>query len=209
MPFALLPAWPYVADMVGEGQSGAVRLDALSCVRGGRLLFEDVNLALSAGEAAFITGPNGVGKSSLLRIIAGLFSPVSGTVTVSGRVALANEDLALDSRATLGDALGFWAQLDGTNDVWPALEAFGIGHLFAVPVRILSTGQRKRAMLARCVASQADVWLLDEPGNGLDAASLDRLTAAMATHRECGGIIVVASHQDLDLPGAHLLELGS
>jgi heme exporter protein A len=209
MPFALHPAWPYVADMVGEGQSWSVRLDALSCVRGGRVLFEAVNLSLNAGDAALVAGPNGVGKSSLLRLIAGLLSPVSGTVTVSGRVALANEDLALDPRARLADALGFWARLDGTDDVAFALEEFGINHLLNVPVRILSTGQRKRAVLARCVASQADIWLLDEPGNGLDTASLDRLTAAMATHRSRGGIIVAASHQALDLPDAKLLVLGS
>ncbi len=194
--------------MVGEGQSGSVEATALSCVRGGRLLFDNVSLSLGAGQAALISGPNGVGKSSLLRLIAGLLAPASGSVQCHGKVALANEDLALDPRATLRDALGFWARIDGTDAVLTALQAFGIGHLIDIPVRILSTGQRKRAVLARIVSSGADIWLLDEPGNGLDTGSLDHLTVAMATHRSRGGIVIAASHQPLSLPEAQNLELG-
>ncbi len=181
--------------------SASLRLDGLACIRGGRMLFSGLELALEGGAAALVTGPNGVGKSSLLRLIAGLLTPFAGTVAVTGKIALADEALALDREQPLAAALGFWARLDG-GDVAAALVALGIAHLAEVPVRILSTGQRKRAVLARTLASNAEIWLLDEPGNGMDAAALDRLAAAMAAYRAAGGIVVAASHQPLDLPGA-------
>ena len=187
--------------MQGSGQPISAALSNLACVRGGRMLFKGLSLSLSAGDAALVTGPNGVGKSSLLRLIAGLLDPYVGTVALMGRAALADQELALDARLPLAKALHFWAGLDG-GDVGSALAAVAMDHLAAVPVRILSTGQRKRAVLARTIASGADIWLLDEPGNGLDAASLDRLNRVMAAHRAKGGIIIAASHQPLDLPGA-------
>ncbi len=165
------------------------------------MLFKGLSLTLQGGDAAYVAGPNGVGKSSLLRLIAGLLEPFAGSVALSGRVALADQELALDARLPLAKALGFWAGLDG-GTVDAALAAVALDHLAAVPVRILSTGQRKRAVLARTMASGADIWLLDEPGNGLDTASLGRLNAVMAAHRAKGGIIIAASHQPLDLPGA-------
>jgi heme exporter protein A len=196
--------------MGGQGQSPVLKLDGIACARGGRTLFEGLNLSLGAGDAALVSGPNGIGKSSLLRLIAGLLEPAAGVLSVEGAIALASEELALDRMQTLSRALGFWARLDGRSDtdVGAALASFGIDHLADVPVRIFSTGQRKRAILARTLASGADIWLLDEPGNGLDSASLDRLNAAMAAHRAAGGIIIAASHQPLDLPGAQLVELG-
>lgn len=193
-----------------QGQSPVLTLDGVACVRGDRTLFEGLSLSLGAGEAAFVSGPNGIGKSSLLRLIAGLLEPAAGVLTVEGCLALASEELALDRMQTLSRALGFWAKLDGRSeaDVQTALGAFGIKHLADVPVRIFSTGQRKRAILARTMASGADIWLLDEPGNGLDTASLDRLNTAMAAHRAAGGIVVAASHQPLDLPGAQAVVIG-
>lgn len=181
-------------------------LDQIACRRGGRLLFEGLSLTLTAGEAAVATGPNGVGKSSLLRLAAGLLEPSAGTVD-AGTVALADDRLALDERRTLGAALGFWATLDG-GDAEAAMTAMGIGHLGPAPVRILSTGQRKRAVLARAIASGAALWLLDEPANGLDAEGLERLTTAMAAHRAAGGVILAATHQPLGLADAKTVALG-
>jgi heme exporter protein A len=184
-------------------------LDNISCIRGGRILFQRRHLALNAGGAALITGPNGAGKSSLLRIAAGLLAPSAGRVVSEGRVALAAEAPALDEEESLFSALVFWARLDrqGSDAVAPALAAVGLGRIAQVPVRLLSTGQRRRATIARVIASRAPIWLLDEPASGLDAASLDALEVVMAGHRAGGGIIVAASHQPLGLADAQELAL--
>jgi heme exporter protein A len=176
-------------------------LEGVTCVRGGRLLFEGLSLALGPGEAALVTGPNGAGKSSLIRVAAGLLR-ASGRVERS-EAALADEHLALDERQRLGDALAFWTKRSGAG-----IAAMGLAPLAEVPVRMLSAGQRRRAALARVVASGAPLWLLDEPANGLDSDGLARLDAAMAAHRAEGGAILAASHQPLALPGAKTVALG-
>ncbi|MBB3912469.1 heme ABC exporter ATP-binding protein CcmA [Sphingomonas desiccabilis] len=183
-------------------------LDGVACRRGGRLLFDEFGLALAAGEAALVTGPNGVGKSSLIRIAAGLLAPAAGRVEATGARALLAEAAALDTERTLADAVGFWAALDGARGRVPeALDAVGLGVLAEVPVRMLSTGQRRRAALARVVAGGAAIWLLDEPVNGLDAASTTLLEGLVARHRAGGGIVLVASHVPVALPGARVLPL--
>jgi len=181
----------------------------VACLRGARLLFEDLDFALAPGEAALVTGPNGIGKSSLLRLAAGLLDPVAGSVVRVGDVALADENPALDRQASLDAALAFWVRLDGGDrgDLGRGLDAMGLAHLAPVPVRMLSTGQRKRATLARVVASRAPIWLLDEPGNGLDVDSIGRLETTMAAHRASGGIILAASHQPLRLDGVREIRL--
>ena len=185
--------------------------NGVACLRGERLLFEDLSFALAPGEAALLTGPNGAGKSSLMRIAAGLLPASAGKVEREGGLAFAGEAAALDAQLPLARALGHWAKLDGARDgaVAAALDAMGIAGLAPVPVRMLSTGQRKRAALARVIAGRAAIWLLDEPGNGLDSAATARLAAAMAAHRADGGIVMVATHQPLDLPGARSIALGS
>jgi heme exporter protein A len=179
-------------------------IEGAALVRGGRLLFERLSLRLEAGEAAVLTGPNGIGKSSLIRLAAGLLRPAAGRVERSA-AALADDKPALDERLTLERALGFWARLDGRA---PALDVMGIAHLASVPVRMLSTGQRRRASLARVVASGAPLWLLDEPANGLDPEGLERLAAAVASHREGGGAVLAASHQPLGFAGSTTVPLG-
>jgi heme exporter protein A len=182
-------------------------LRSVACLRGGRLLFEGLDLRLDPGSAALVTGPNGAGKSSLIRIAAGLLRASAGTVERQGRAALADEGLALDPKPGLARALAFWSRLDG-SDASEAMAAMGLAALAHVPVRMLSTGQRKRAALARVLASGAALWLLDEPANGLDGDGQARLEEAMAAHRAGGGAILAASHQALALPGAERVALG-
>ena len=177
----------------------ALAFEQVTLARGGRALATGLSFALRAGDAAVVTGPNGVGKSTLVRVAAGLLSPAAGRVARDGRVALLAEAHALDGERRLRDALGFWAGLDGTE---PALEMVGLGGLGDVPVRLLSTGQRRRAGLARVVASGAAIWLLDEPANGLDADGVGMLEGLIAGHRASGGVAVVATHLPISLPDA-------
>lgn len=175
----------------------------VTCVRGGRLLFEQLSFALAPGDAALISGPNGTGKSSLIRIAAGLLPPAAGHVTGEGARALLAETAALDPELDLVAALRFWARIDGrAAAVEGALAAVGLAELAQVPVRLLSTGQRRRAAFARVLASGAPVWLLDEPANGLDSQSVQILEQLIADHREGGGIALVATHLPIALPGA-------
>lgn len=185
-----------------------LRFDAVSCVRGGRVLFDGLSFALEAGGAILVTGPNGAGKSSLIRVAAGLLRPAAGAVEGEASRALLTEAASLDEELPLATALGFWARLDGRGEaVAEALNAMALTDLADIPVRLLSTGQRRRAAIARVIASGAPVWLLDEPANGLDAAALERLETAIASHRADGGAVVVASHTPIALPGAQTIQL--
>lgn len=189
----------------------ALALAEVACARGGRLLFAGLSAALGAGDAALVAGPNGTGKSSLLRLAAGLLRPLAGSVARTGDAALLGEASALDGDRTLGAAVTFWARLDAGPDphgrAAAALAAMALDDLADVPARLLSTGQRRRAAMARVMASDAPVWLLDEPASGLDAAAVARLEAAIARHRAGGGIVLLATHQPIDLPGAATIDL--
>lgn len=179
-------------------------LHQVACWRGGRLLFENLDLTLEPSEAMLVTGPNGTGKSSLLRVAAGLLRPLAGTVEAAP-CALADERPALDTELPLAKALAFWAP--AASKVGDALEAMGLTGLADVPVRLLSTGQLRRASMARVALSGAPLWLLDEPANGLDTASLDRLEALVGGHLTGGGAVLAASHQPLGGTGWRMLEL--
>lgn len=171
--------------------TGLLRFGGVALRRGGRLLFENLDLELGPGEALQVAGPNGSGKSSLLRLAAGLLDAELGRVERS-RAALADDSLALDRELPLGRALRFWC---GSPEA--AMESLGIGFLREVPVRFLSSGQRKRATLARVAASGAPLWLLDEPLNALDADGSERLDGLIAEHLHEGGTVLAASHQPL------------
>jgi heme exporter protein A len=175
----------------------------LACRRGDRLLFAGVSFTLDPGEALQVVGANGTGKSSLLRILAGLLRPFAGAVEKTGPVALLDGNLPLDGHLPLGRALAFWGRIDGVNEAL----GWGPSGLVDVPVRFLSTGQRKRAAIAQSHPRTGGIWLLDEPLNGLDARAAASLQGHVARHCGAGGIAVIASHQPFALPGLRQIDL--
>ncbi|MGV3512480.1 MAG: heme ABC exporter ATP-binding protein CcmA [Novosphingobium sp.] len=184
-------------------ECGLVATD-IACRRGDRILFRGLSFGLSQGEIVHLAGPNGIGKSSLIRILAGLLRPFMGSVERQGGLALSDERLALDGHEPLENALAFWRRIDRAS---PGQADFGLADLLDVPVRYLSTGQRKRAALARVAASGAPIWLLDEPLNGLDTHWSCVAQAAIKAHCNAGGAVIIASHQPLSLEAVKVVEL--
>ncbi|MEP0191610.1 MAG: heme ABC exporter ATP-binding protein CcmA [Erythrobacter sp.] len=179
----------------------------LACRRGDRLLFRGLTLELSSGEALHVTGANGTGKTTLIRALAGLLTPFSGSVSNEGALGLLDERMALDPDLPLGKALAFWQRIDDGTSPCVALTALGLEPLLDVPVRYLSTGQRKRAGMAVLLNREAKIWLLDEPLSGLDTAAIDQVTSLIQLHVNGGGIAVIASHQPLAIEGMKSLGL--
>ncbi|ABC62432.1 heme ABC exporter ATP-binding protein CcmA [Erythrobacter litoralis] len=178
----------------------------LACRRGDRLLFTGLELDLADGALLHVTGANGTGKSSLMRILAGLLSSSEGDVSRSGSMALLDERLALDPEWPLGKALRFWERLDGCSDPSNIVAIMELEPLLDVPVRYLSTGQRKRAAFARLLCTSHDIWLLDEPFNGLDIDACAKVRSLTRLHCGGGGVCVIASHQDIGMD-AHTLAI--
>lgn len=206
--------------MIGAPASGlaARRLD---CVRGERRVFSGVAFALPPGGALVLRGPNGSGKTSLLRIVAGFLEPAAGALLWDGRpfdddaragrarIAYVGHLDAVKRALTVAENLAFWAGVQGGGaDPAGALDRLGIGHLAEVPARYLSAGQRRRLGLARLVVTPATLWLLDEPTVTLDDASVRAVETLIADHRAAGGAVMVATHAALALPGAAALDLG-
>lgn len=188
--------------------------------RGGETVFSGIEFALDRGEALVVTGPNGAGKSTLLRVIAGLLPPAEGKVKVEGggdefpSVASASHYLghlnAMKTALSVEENLGFWRAFQGETglSVGQALETVGLDGLGHLPFGYLSTGQRRRASIAKLLVSRRPVWLLDEPTAGLDKASEERFAGLMRGHCREGGIIVAATHLPLGLEGAKTLRMG-
>ncbi len=192
----------------------------LACRRGGRLVFERLGFALGPGNLLILKGPNGSGKSSLLRLAAGLLKPEAGILRRAGTDVSQDADShqmnlhfighknALKATLTVAENIGFWARFaGGAGRERQAIEAMGLGALADLPAGELSAGQQRRLALSRLFLRPAALWLLDEPTVGLDHASRERLTAAMARHLDAGGMIMAATHVDLGLSGS-ALELG-
>jgi heme exporter protein A len=195
---------------------------ALACRRSERVIFEGLDFAVQPGGALLLTGPNGSGKSSLLRLMAGLIKPFAGSLEWDGapvkgdptshreRVAYLGHKDALKLVLTTAENVRLWTALRGRSGrADSALRALDLSHLADVPARFLSSGQSRRAALARIVASGAPLWLLDEPTVGLDNASIAALEAVLAAHRAGGGIVVAATHAPFLAPGASVLDLAA
>jgi heme exporter protein A len=189
----------------------SLHIDNVAVMRGNRMVLRGLSVTARAGDVIWIRGANGCGKSTLLRLVAGLLMVTSGNIHSEGRMALADENLALDANMTVEAALRFWADMDGTSAEAreAALAAMDLQDLAHIPVRFLSTGQRKRASIARVLASGADIWLMDEPYNGLDSASCARLDQAIIAQAAAGRIVLVAAHQPPSINVAISLSLDS
>jgi heme exporter protein A len=183
-----------------QAPSPVLIADDLACRRGDRVLFRRLSLALEAGAACHVTGANGAGKTTLIRALAGLTTPFAGEVRREGALGLVDERTGLDPDLPLGRALAFWFGVDGAGDAVAIMTRLRLDALAEVPVRYLSTGQKKRAALARLLGQRATIWLLDEPLSGLDVASQALVSELVREHCDSGGIALIASHQPLDVP---------
>jgi heme exporter protein A len=188
------------------------------CVRGGREVFSDLDFEAPAGEALAVTGANGSGKTSLLRLIAGLLSVAGGSIGLEGgeaELTLSEQAHYLGHRDALKPALSvienlaFWCDfLGGDASGTPAsLTAAGLDHAAHLPAAFLSAGQRRRLSIARLLTVRRPIWLLDEPTNALDAAGQSLFAALMGDHLARGGLIVAATHAPLGI-AARELRLG-
>jgi len=197
--------------------------DTLTCVRAGRLVFHELSFAVQAGGCLTLIGRNGAGKSSLLRMMAGLLKPFAGTLLYDGQSREVAEEAtgflshyighhdAVKSTLSVGENLAFWRALQGTGQgavsVANALDVFGIAHLESVQGRFLSAGQKRRTALARLFVTKAPIWLLDEPTTALDQETIKRLEREIDAHRAQGGMVVLSTHSPLALEDQVILDV--
>ncbi len=194
-----------------------MRLSGLDvrCVRGGREVFSGLDFEASSGEALAVTGPNGSGKTSLLRLIAGLLTIADGSIGLEGGESeltlpeqahyLGHRD-ALKSALSVMENLSFWRDFLGGEvfDAGASLAAVGLDHAAHLPAAYLSAGQRRRLSIARLLVVRRPVWLLDEPTNALDTAGQSMFAALMGDHLSRGGLIVAATHAPLGIAAREL-----
>lgn len=180
----------------------------LSVTRGGVAVLEGVSFALMAGEALILRGPNGIGKTTLLRSLAGLQPLRAGRVGLDpDQMAYAGHADGIKSALTVCENLRFWADVFGTRDIDPALAAFDLIPLRDRPAGALSAGQKRRLGLARMVVTGRRLWIMDEPTVSLDAGSVALFAEAVRAHLARGGMAVLATHIDLGLEEARVLDL--
>jgi len=194
-----------------------MRLSGLDvrCVRGGREVFSGLDFEASSGEALAVTGPNGSGKTSLLRLIAGLLTVADGSIGLEGGESeltlpeqahyLGHRD-ALKSALSVMENLSFWRDFLGGEvfDAGASLAAVGLDHAAHLPAAYLSAGQRRRLSIARLLVVRRPIWLLDEPTNALDTAGQSMFAALMGDHLSRGGLIVAATHAPLGIAAREL-----
>lgn len=188
----------------------------LTCTRGGRVLFSGLDFDLASGQWLHVRGANGSGKSTLLRTLAGLSAPDVGAIGWSGldqddeppRAMLLGHQAPLKRELTAQENLFFGVPGDTpTSNVAAALTGVGLKDRMHVPARFLSEGQKRRVALARLLLQSADLWLLDEPQNGLDSEGMELLGQLVVDHLAGGGMAVVTSHQPMPLPACKAIAL--
>ena len=193
----------------------------IDCERGGRRVFSNLSFDVPAGGSLLLTGANGSGKTSLLRLIAGLGEPAGGAFHLEG----ATDEASIGQRShylahkngvktalSVEENLRFWAQFLGAGDISGSiekgLELFDLAHLAGYSAGLLSQGQTRRLALSRLVLVPRPIWLLDEPSVGLDAASSRKLSAAMSRHMDEGGLLVATTHTDLGIAFSNTIDMG-
>ena len=187
--------------------------------RGDNLLFEGLEWSLGPGDALVLNGPNGSGKSSLLRVIAGLLRPTAGHMKWGDAEVHKAEGYraamhyighisAVKPVLTVSENVRFWSDINGGAEIETALDSFGLKEIENSPGRLLSSGQKRRVALANLVAVPRKVWLLDEASTGLDGQSVQALLSAINSHRDNGGLLVAATHGELDLGDVKKISLG-
>jgi heme exporter protein A len=202
-----------------------VSVEQVHVWRGDRHVLRGVSLGAAPGEILHIHGPNGTGKTTLLRVISGLLRPEQGTVSFRGlsirrsvaeyqlAMAYASHEAALKGDLTALENLTFAVGLKRRvtqQELRASLERTGVAAIADLPARVLSAGQRRRVAMARVLAMQAPLWLLDEPYSNLDAAGTELLSALLLSHVERGGLALVVAHQDLAVGSrVRRLELGA
>ncbi len=203
--------------------NAALEAREITCVRGERTLFSKLNLQVLAGQCLHIRGENGVGKTSLLRLLTGLASPESGDILWHGNsikeaaseyhgklLFLGHRDALKEDLSAL-ENLRMFAAIDGIllsdQDAFTSLWRFGLKGREDLPVNCLSAGQKKRVLMARMVTRRAQVWILDEPFNALDTHATQELLGLIAEHLEGNGLVVLTSHQPLSIPNLRVLDL--
>ncbi|MEI8157507.1 MAG: cytochrome c biogenesis heme-transporting ATPase CcmA [Burkholderiales bacterium] len=195
----------------------------LTCVRGDRRLFVGLDLSVDAGEWLHVRGENGAGKTSLLRLLAGLSQPAEGEIRWCGQPIRDTDSTyrqnllffghhgALKEDLTALENLAFAAAMDGVelqeSNAMQALYRFGLKGREELPVRVLSAGQKRRVMLARLATRKAKLWVLDEPFTALDVKAVELLSVLISEHVAGGGMAVLTSHQTMPIPGGRVVQL--
>jgi heme exporter protein A len=195
-------------------------IENLVVERGMRRVVDGLSLTVGAGEAVVLVGPNGAGKTTIIRTVAGLIRPASGSIVLTGgdvereiasQAHYVGHLNALKPSLTVEENLRFWADYLGSGSktsIDESLAAFDLVALAMIPAGYLSAGQKRRACLARLVATPRPIWLLDEPTVSLDAASVDLLAKRIGAHVEAGGLVLAATHIPLGLATERRLEIG-
>ncbi len=201
----------------------SLRANALTCVRGERTLFTGLDLEVSAGEWLHVRGENGIGKTSLLRLLSGLTKPAAGEIFWNEQLISADPSeyhrnlLFLGHRDSLKEDLtalenlSIATALDGImvsgEEILLALHRFGLRGREDLPVNCLSAGQKRRVLLARLLLRQAKLWILDEPFNALDVRAVEMLSELILEHIASGGMAIMTSHQEIPMPNGRVVQL--
>ena len=200
-----------------------LRANALTCIRGERTLFTGLDLQVSAGEWLHVRGENGIGKTSLLRLLSGLTKPAAGEIFWNDQLISADPSeyhrnlLFLGHRDSLKEDLtalenlSIATALDGITaseeEILLALHRFGLRGREDLPVNCLSAGQKRRVLLARLLLRQAKLWILDEPFNALDIRAVEMLSELILEHIVSGGMAIMTSHQEIPIPNGRVVQL--